>query len=234
MIKHTKESIKKKVKELSQGQDWNHLFVLPGDVRTKREKVNSPGFSLNKAKRLKEIYETTVCLEGKTVLDVACSDGLFSIQCAKAHNARSVKGIDLDELRIERAKFVKEVLKIPNVEFNVQDLYSLSDDTDYDIVLALGLLHRTPDLETCIKKVCKIGSTVVLEFKTLPGETSEKKDFGGKTKSNGLNGLYCIPTKNYVLDELKKYNFKYTKIFDDDSHLNFKRTIIVASLEPIG
>jgi 2-polyprenyl-3-methyl-5-hydroxy-6-metoxy-1,4-benzoquinol methylase len=229
MSETTRKDIQKKVNQLSRGQDWNHMYELPHGVKTRQHKIDSPGFNLNKGKRLKEIYDTVVPLDNKTVLDVACSDGYFSIQCAKDHNARWVVGMDLDDLRIRRANFVKELVGVENVEFSTQDLYELDDSISFDVVLGLGLLHRIPDMEACVEKMCKIGKTLILEFKTLSGEESVKKDLGGKTKSNNLNSLFCVPTKQYVVDELANHGFTHTRIFDDNSHLNYPRTIIVAS-----
>ncbi len=234
MSKFTKEEIFKKVTELSKKGSWNHFYDFSNGVKTFDAPIKSPGYSPNKWARLKNIIDS-LDPSGKTLIDVGCSDGFFSIMSARK-NMSKVKGIDPDPLRIEKANFAKEVYDIKNVKFEVADLYKLPEgpDDQYDIVLGLGLLHRVPDLDKCIDKLCAIGKNIILEFKTLDEEEPKVVYHGGNSKSNEWNGLHYTPTKQYVIDRMASNglpNFK--TIEDNDSGLNYKRTIMLFSVEEV-
>tara|TARA_Y100000310_G_scaffold109720_1_gene108158 strand:- start:5324 stop:6016 length:693 start_codon:yes stop_codon:yes gene_type:complete len=224
--------IQKKVLELSREEEWNHLYTFPNGVRTRTFDINSPGYNINKWSRLEPILDK-VGVKDKTVLDVGCSDGYFSIGCAKK-GATLVKGIDPDPLRIKRAIFAKSVYELQNVDFEVMDLYDLNNYENFDIVIGLGLLHRIPDINACLEKMAQNGNILILEFKTLNNEKAICRWGGGETKSNKHNKLYYIPTQNYVKQEMEKLGFLHNHFTNDkQSGLNYKRTILVSSKEKI-
>mgnify|MGYP003133598611 CR=1 FL=1 len=225
-----KSEIEKLIKEMveSGNEEWNHQYIFPNNIRTRRLDVDSPGYNTNKWKRLKPIIET-IDPNKKSFLDIGCSDGFYSVEIAKI-GAQSVLGTDLDELRIKRAKFAKKILEIKNVEFEVLDLYDTPDKEKYDVVMGLGLLHRIPDMDRCIKKMCEIGSTVLVEFKTLRSGADIAISHGGKSKSNSLNKLHKTPSIIYVKNRFIELGYDNIVVYEDKlSHLNYPRTIIVAS-----
>lgn len=226
MPDYTKEYVKKRIIELAKNQDWNHQYILPGGIKTRATDIRSPGYNISKWARLEPIIDK---LEpnGKTLLDVGCSDGYYSLQCSKK-GMRHIEGIDPDELRIERANFMKKISKVDNVTFRVADFYNLEENDKYDIILGLGLLHRIPDIVRCLEKMSNLSDVLVLEFKTYNSE--EDTCFSGKkeTKSNKYNALHFIPTKNYVKNRLEELGFMNNVFYSDNSHLNYKRTILVS------
>ena len=224
-----KDKLKQKIDKLSEKEEWNHLYIFPHNIKTRDVDINSPGYNTNKWKRLEKIFDENIPLKDKTVLDIGCSDGYFSIECANK-GAKHVFGFDLDPLRIERAQFAKEVYNISNVDFEVMDLYDLKKDQKFDIVIGLGLLHRIPDLDKCLKKISKISTTSILEFKTLDSDEDKKEWQGGETKGNIYNKLYYIPTQKYVIEKMKDLGFPHHKVVSDEkSGLNYKRTILLSS-----
>ena len=226
-----KIEIESRVKELSKKEDWNHSYELPYGIRTRTIDVDSPGYNPNKWKRLEPILDS-IEIENKSVLDIGCSDGYFSIECARK-TSESVLGIDLDPLRIERANFINEVFELENINFDVVDLYDIPEN-GFDVVLGLGLIHRVPDIHLCLKKIAAIGQYVLLEFKTLEGDRPILEEAAGKTKSNKYNKLYSIPTQSYVINKMEEFGMKNYLMFDDrDSSLNYKRSIILFSRSPI-
>ena len=92
-----KNLIKKNIKELSIDQPWNHNYNLYG-IYTNNNQKNSIGNNEIKWERIKKFVD----FKDKTVLDLACSDGYFSIQ-SLLNGSSNVKGIDLDNIRIKRA-----------------------------------------------------------------------------------------------------------------------------------
>ncbi|MGA7265207.1 MAG: TIGR04290 family methyltransferase [Stellaceae bacterium] len=80
-------------------------------------------------------------LSGKTVLDIGCNAGFYSIQM-KLRNAARVLAIDHDPDYLRQARFAAETIgvKIEFAEMSAFDLGLLSER--FDIVLFLGVLYH--------------------------------------------------------------------------------------------
>ena len=222
-----KQELQEKVTEYSKIEEWNHNYSFPYGVTTNDNLKSSSGHNINKWKRLETIFETIDILD-KSIIDVGCSDGYYSNKCAEL-GAKNVLGIDLDDLRINRAKFASEILKINNVEFKNLDIYSNDLNVkNFNIVLGLGILHRVPDIYGFLKRLTELGDTLILEFKTFDSTDSVNKWGGGETKVNEFNSLYFIPSIKLVTDILEHLNFNIIKIDKDNSKLKYRRTVMVA------
>ena len=221
--------IQQRVSDLSKKEEWNHQYDYPGLIKTRKTDINSPGYNLNKWARLDPIIDK-LNLKGKTVLDIGCSDGYYSVKCAIDYDMQVV-GIDPDPLRIERANFIKQIFKLDNIEFGVADLYELKENKNYDMILGLGLLHRIPNVLQCLQKMSKLSNLLILEFKTYDSLDDLCVSGGHKSKSNKYNKLHSIPTQTYVNNRMKELGFNNNTFYNDESHLNYKRTILVSSRE---
>ena len=225
-----KKEIQEKVNEFSEVEDWNHYYEFPYNIKTLKKLPDSPGNNLNKWNRLKQVLKT-IGIKNKSIIDIGCSDGYYSNKCAKL-GAKNVLGIDLDDLRIQRAKFSSEILKLENVEFKNLDIYGTDlDDESFNVVLALGILHRVSDMYGFLKRISELGDTMVLEFKTFNSKDSVCRWGGAKTKGNEFNNLFFLPSIKFVSDILESLNFNVVEVKKDNSKLKFKRTIIVAKLK---
>lgn len=80
-------------------------------------------------------------LTGKTVLDVGCNAGFYSLEMKK-RGAERVLGIDSDEDYLAQARFAAEVCgaDIEFVKMSVYDVAQLREK--FDIVLFLGVLYH--------------------------------------------------------------------------------------------
>ena len=84
-------------------------------------------------------------LKGKTVLDIGCSDGLFSFE-AKRRGAKRVVAVDHSKVNPSKGFFVARKILGLDVEFIDSDIYNLDVDKlgKFDLVLGLGLLYHLP------------------------------------------------------------------------------------------
>jgi SAM-dependent methyltransferase len=228
----TRKELQEKVTEFSDSDGWNHYYEFPGGVKTRQTHVNSPGYCLQKWPRI----ETMIGRENfknKTVVDVGCSDGYFSIK--SSFLGAKVTGFDLDPVRIERANLAREVLGANNSVFKCENVFSAKYDNKFDYCFALGFLHRVDDIVECIKNLSDLSDTLLLEYKTY--DSSEDTCFVGKkgTKKSiaaEYNTLYGIPTNNFVENRLRELGYTdFAFDLDIDSHLNFKRTMCLARRE---
>jgi tRNA (mo5U34)-methyltransferase len=80
-------------------------------------------------------------LHGRTVLDVGCNAGFYSIEM-KRRGAARVVGIDSDEDYLAQARFAAEVCETP-IEFRQMSVYQVADLREkFDLVLFMGVLYH--------------------------------------------------------------------------------------------
>jgi tRNA (mo5U34)-methyltransferase len=83
-----------------------------------------------------------VDLTGKSVLDIGCNAGFYSMEM-KRRGAERVVGIDSDDRYLEQARFAAETLGYDNIEFrnlSVYDVASLGET--FDVVIFMGVLYH--------------------------------------------------------------------------------------------
>lgn len=162
-----RNDIRKRVDELGALQPWNHNYVLPHGVETRPGAQISHGKNLVKIDRLKALFET-IGLSGKSVLDVGCNEGFFSLHMAG--EGAKVLGIDIDEQRIAKARYVQTLLGDgKSVEFDNVDIYSPKFKAldRFDLCLCLGFIHRVPDPFTAIAALGDRADMIIFEWKAL-------------------------------------------------------------------
>jgi tRNA (mo5U34)-methyltransferase len=81
-------------------------------------------------------------LAGKTVLDIGCNAGFYSIEMMRRGAAR-VFGIDSDERYLAQARLAAEVLELEGVEFANLSVYDVGGIGErFDVVLFMGVLYH--------------------------------------------------------------------------------------------
>ncbi len=130
----TREQIAARVRELG---EWFHNMDL-GGVQT------APHHFLGDYPRIKwERFAHVIPrdLRGKTVLDVGCNAGFFSLEM-KRRGAARVVGIDFDERYLAQARRASEVsgLELELRQMSVYDVAALGER--FDVVLFMGVLDH--------------------------------------------------------------------------------------------
>lgn len=200
-----KKELAEKVFELGISQPWNHLYYLADGVTTipMSHRSKSAGLNTNKWRRIERTVGLDI-FDRKNILDVGCSDGYFSLQVAG--RAETVTGIDLDPIRIERAKFIKSQFKNKNCRFLTTDISGLTNEK-FDLALVLGVLHRVSDPLDLLSSVADKCDELVIEYKCA--KTSKPTAyFGGASKKlNDLNRLYFLFSPSCLGEILASYGF---------------------------
>jgi tRNA (mo5U34)-methyltransferase len=81
-------------------------------------------------------------LTGKSVLDVGCNAGFYSIEMKKRGAARVV-GIDSDDIYLEQGRFAAEVSGFPDIEFRNLSVYDVGKlGEQFDVVIFMGVLYH--------------------------------------------------------------------------------------------
>lgn len=80
-------------------------------------------------------------LKGKSVLDIGCNGGYYSIEM-KRRGADRVLGIDFDDDYLAQARFAAEVMNC-DIEFRRMSVYDIAGlGEKFDIVLFMGVLYH--------------------------------------------------------------------------------------------
>jgi tRNA (mo5U34)-methyltransferase len=130
----SREHIERRVKELGQ---WFHNLDLNG-VRTAPNHFlgDYPAF---KWRTFADCIPAD--LTGKSVLDIGCNGGFYSIEMKK-RGADRVVGVDFDERYLNQARFAAEVCGC-DIEFRKLSVYDVAKlGEQFDIVLFMGVLYH--------------------------------------------------------------------------------------------
>jgi tRNA (mo5U34)-methyltransferase len=81
-------------------------------------------------------------LTGKSVLDIGCNAGFYSMEM-KRRGADRVLGIDSDERYLAQARLAGEALSFEDVEFRKLDVYDVGALGErFDVVIFMGVLYH--------------------------------------------------------------------------------------------
>src|ERR671918_1639041 len=158
----TTKEIQQRIAELG---DWFHNLDL-GGVKT------APDHFLGDYPSVKwKRFSTAIPddLHGKSVLDVGCNAGFYSIQM-KQRGADRVVAIDTDEHYLEQARFAAKVSGT-EIEFRKLSVYRVGElKEQFDLVLFMGVLYHLRHPLLALEIVAdRVGGRLVLQTLTMPG-----------------------------------------------------------------
>lgn len=201
----TRDEILRGIKNL---EPWWHCIDLGHGIKTKTTSLL--GEDVEHAKIRWETLKQYVPadLTRRTVLDVGCSSGFFSVE-AKRRGADKVLGIDTQRRELLQANFVRKVLGL-DIEFQQMSVYELNPASigRFDITFGFGLLYHCKHLLLAIERLATITkSLLVIDSSVLPdGET--------RTSSYRFGSLHeTIHLMGYVSQAGKARNESVTNWF---------------------
>ena len=145
-IMYGKEQIQQGLNELrGEYGEWNFDIPLPFGIWTKGN-LRIP------QTRLKRIVQVVRDLSLKPIsecriLDLGCSDGMFSIEFA-LHGAKTI-GVEIRDANIKKAICCKEVLDLKNLEFRQDDVRKVSVESygRFDAIICSGIFYHLPAID---------------------------------------------------------------------------------------
>ena len=130
----TTEAIERRVRELG---EWFHNLDLRGVQTAPHHFLGD--YPAVKWRRFAAALPAD--LRGRTVLDIGCNAGFYSIEM-KRRGAERVVGIDSDNDYLNQARFAAEVIGV-DLEFRELSVYDVGTLGErFDIVLFLGVLYH--------------------------------------------------------------------------------------------
>jgi tRNA (mo5U34)-methyltransferase len=144
-------------------------------------------------------------LSGRTVLDIGCNAGFYSLQLAR-RGAR-VTGIEAEPRYLEQARFAAETLGL-DVEYVHLDVYDVDRlGRSFDYVLFLGVFYHLRHPLYALEKVASVVRERLVFQSMLRGpdtifETAEDYPIGERDvfEAEGFPAMYFIE-KRYAEDE---------------------------------
>ena len=111
-------------------------------------------------------YEFTLSrsapIEGKTILDVGCGNGLYSIECAR-RGARRVVGLDIAENMIRTCiEHAKQGGYSDLCKFIRSDLLAFETSERFDVTIGMGLFDYIADPLPTLKKMRAVTKGIVI------------------------------------------------------------------------
>lgn len=124
-----KKELQEKVEAL---RPWHHDIDLGNGVRTGRDNVHA--YDPNVRWKVISKYLPND-MSGKSVLDLGCNSGFFSVQC-KLRGAEKVVGVDSFANNVKQAELISEHFKV-KCELVHQDahIYTLTTEDRFDYVI---------------------------------------------------------------------------------------------------
>ena len=114
-------------------------------------------------------------LRGKSVLDIGCNAGFFSMQM-KRRGAERVLGIDFDEDYLAQARFAAEVEGL-TVEFRQMSVYDIGRlHEQFDIVIFIGVLYHLRHPLLALDLIHEHVARDLLVFQSLQRGSTEVTD----------------------------------------------------------
>jgi len=128
---------------------WYHNLRFAGRMTNPA----TPDYPASRLRLLDEMMPKD--LSGKTVLDIGCNSGFFSIEMKK-RGAERVVGVDIMHYLLAQARFTSHWFGLP-VELHESSAYDVDQfDMKFDVVLFIGVLYHLKHPLLALEKIASI------------------------------------------------------------------------------
>ena len=178
-------------------------------------------------------------LRGKRVLDVACVNGGFSLEAAKA-GADYVWGFDVVPHYIEQSRFLRDACGFKNIDFDVLDLNDLTPEVKgmFDVTFCFGIMYHLENPISAMRRIASVTKNILfVDTNIVPGnqpvfrfvtrnavdETDDAEKMAGRWRTTAVAQMK--PSKNAVIETLKFLGFKTVKFIEPHAGTQHERYI---------
>jgi len=106
-----------------------------------------------KQQQAREISSILANLEFSSILDIGCGQGYFAAMIAKKYSHCNVKGIDINQNKVNIGNQVKKKFGLRNLTFEQGDFCSDVISDKYDLVIMLQVIEHIEDDTLLLEKI---------------------------------------------------------------------------------
>jgi len=198
---------------------WHYPFQF-GELFVEADELHFRGLQGRHRQRYLHIFPALLSLTGgsldsRTVLDIGCNAGFWSIQAARV-GARSVLGVDGSPKNIAQANLIREIVGLDGVEYRVlkADEVSRAELGEFDLTLFLGLLYHLDKPVEALERLYDVTKRWAVVDTTLArsdvpeGVPILKLEEDIVHSQNASNRIALVPSKSAVPLLLKRAGFR--------------------------
>ena len=193
-------------------------------------------------------------------LDVGCHEGYYAVAMARKGASR-VRGVDVREENLRKARFVARTLALPNVDYEQANCEEIGPDTHgpYELCLFLGLLYHLENPMAALRRIsavttelCVVETQVVEEvegfsewgyrqwvrpYQGILALIDESGEFFAKNAETGAQPMATCPSPKALEFMLKQAGFRRVEFIDPppgayEQHARRKRVVCAAYKKP--
>lgn len=194
---------------------WHYTFQF-GDRVVEADWPPGKGLRSRHWQRYRHVFPALLSLtggslDGKTVLDVGCNCGFWSIQ-ARLAGAKRVLGLEASRENVEQARLILGLTGLKGMNFEVANAYDVSSERhgQFDVVLYLGLLYHLENPVLALSQLADVTREVaVVDTTVVPERASVCRVQPDVVHSqNYWNRLRMIPSPAAVALMLRHAGFR--------------------------
>ena len=179
--------------EFDLGEHGRTVSVLPAEIlpihQTRLDMVNQvvDGYFGDRVRQIR-------------CIDVGCHEGYYSVAMARK-GMREVRGIDVRESNLEKARLVAEVYRLRDLTYEQKNCESLCVEAtgQYELCLFLGLLYHLENPMLCLRNISRVtGELCIIETQVVD-EIEGQAEWGGREWTRPYHGVLAL------IDEAGEY-----------------------------
>lgn len=124
-------------------------------------------------------------------LDVGCHEGYYSVAMARK-GMREVRGIDIRESSLAKARFVAELLGLRNVVYEQGNCEAMDDSRQYELCLLLGLLYHLENPMLCLRNIARITRELCVIETQVVDEVEGRAEWGAQEWTRPYHGVLAL------------------------------------------
>lgn len=171
-------------------------------------------FNKNFRKPIFERYDITLeslaNIENKTVVDVGCGSGVYSVQLA-LNGAARIKGIDFSEPMLEIARRRAKSNRVTHIcDFECIDFLQVNETEKYNYSIAMGVFDYLTDPLTFLKKLKNVTTDRIVA--SFPGHSLIREPLRRLRYMLTSKGQVYFYTKQDIQNLTDIVQFKHVEI----------------------
>ena len=124
-------------------------------------------------------------------LDVGCHEGFYAVAMAR-RGMREVRGIDVREASLDKARFVAEVLGLRNLVFEERNVEDLAAAEPFDLCLFLGILYHLENPMLCLRNISRVTRELCVLETQVVDEVEGVTEWGARAWTRPYQGILAL------------------------------------------